>query len=174
MDPLNIKIDFTGVSAATGGIAVLPAGMHTGSIVDFQHFPDEKDPECKELNGVLYAYMNTDGLRHRERYDLDSPTAKRYLKSFLISAGVPEAKLTGTEDVPFHKLSGRTVYFSYTPPQVDEKGKAVTGSYAKYTFYPQSRFEAMNTALSSSEDSAPVNGKTKDKDSGDEFEYLLS
>lgn len=171
MEKLNIKIDFTGISAATGGIAVLPAGMHTGMIVDFQHF----DGDHEDANGVLYAYMNTDGLRHRERYDLDSQTALRYLKSFLISAGVPDAKLEKVEDIPFHKFENRTVYFSYVPPQVDEKGKAVTGSYAKYTFYPQSRFEAMNTALSSSEDAAPVNGKNQEKSgSGDEFEYLLS
>tara|TARA_R110002051_G_scaffold300053_2_gene367359 strand:+ start:109 stop:675 length:567 start_codon:yes stop_codon:yes gene_type:complete len=167
MENLNIKIDFSGITAATGGISILPAGMQMAVISEFVHYTDN--------GSVLYAYMNTDGMRHRERYDLNNENALRYLKSFLMSAGVAEAKVSSEEEIPFHKFVGRTVYFNYVPPQVGEDGKAVSGSYPKYTFYSKDRFESMAQAMSSSEDVAPPNGKKQEKSgSSDEFEYLLS
>lgn len=166
---ININLDFTNVSAATGGISVLPSGLHTGVIEEFAHFTDS--------GSVLYAYMNTDGMRHRERFNLDNEKALPFVKAFLLSAGVADAKLAGQTEIPFHKFVGRTVYFNYIAPSVDENGKATQGSYAKYTFYSKGRYQAM-LAMSSGDttETAPANGTAKPKaeGNGDDFEFLLS
>ena len=168
---INIKIDFTNVSAATGRISILPSGLHIGVIEEFAHFTDS--------GSVLYVYMNTDGMRHRERFNLDNEKALPFVKAFLLSAGVPDGKLAGKTEIPFNKFMGRTVYFNYIAPTVDEKGKAVQGSYAKYTFYSKDRYQAM-AALNSEADSvetkvATNNGTATVKaEGGDDFEFLLS
>lgn len=163
---ININIDFTNVSAATGGISILPSGLHIGVIEEFAHFTDS--------GSVLYVYMNTDGLRHRERFNLDNEKALPFLKAFLLSAGVPDAKMAGETEIPFHKFVGRMVYFNYAAPNTDESGKATQGSYAKYTFYSKGRYDAMS-ALSSSEETTTTNGTGTTKPEGDDnFEFLLS
>ena len=138
MDPLNLTIDFTGVSAASGGLGILSPGLHTGTIAEFQFFED---------SGRLYAYIITDGIRHRESFNVTNPKSFSFIKSFCMSAGLPEAKLTGEIDLPFHKLCGQKVYFNYTPPQLDENGKAQTGSYPRYAFYPKNRYEQMASSM---------------------------
>jgi hypothetical protein len=65
------------------------------------------------------------------------------LKAFLVSAGLPESKLEGKSKIPFHKMSGRTIYFNYVPPEMDSQGKAIQGSYPKYTFYTKGRYTQM-------------------------------
>ena len=163
---INIKINFTNVSAATGGISVLTSGLHSGVIEEFAHFTDS--------GSVLYTYMNTDGLRHRERFNLDNEKALPFVKAFLLSAGVPDAKLSGETEIPFHKFAGRTVYFNYIAPSVDENGKATQGSYAKYTFYSKGRYEAMS-ALGNSEETTTTNGTGTAKPEGDDsLEFLLA
>ena len=161
---LNIEVDFSGVNAATGGLAILDPGLHTAIVDEFTHFTDS--------GNVLYAYLNTNGMTHRERFSMDNETGLAFLKAFLLSAGVPEGKLAGKSKVPFGKLVGRTVYFNYTPPRVDENGKRVAGTYPKYIFYSEARYSKMVSYQSGTpEVSAPVvtNGS---KESGD-FDFLL-
>lgn len=176
MSDLTIEIDFTGVSAATGGIAILEPGLQTAVIEEFVHYTDS--------GNVLYAYLNTSGLRHRERYNLGNDNALPFLMALLVSAGVPETKLDGKAKIPFGKIAGRTVYFNYTPPNVDAAGKRMDGSYPKYIFYPKARYERMVAITSASSDDivveAPTKSPTKSKGnskpaaSGDEFDFLLS
>tara|TARA_R100000700_G_scaffold38898_2_gene50878 strand:+ start:3526 stop:4041 length:516 start_codon:yes stop_codon:yes gene_type:complete len=169
---LTIEIDFTDISAATGGLAILDPGLHTGIIEEFVHYTDN--------GNVIYAYINTDGLTHRERFSLDSSTGLAFLKAFLKSAGVPESKLGGKSKIPFDKFTGKKVYFNYTPPKVDENGKRMAGTYPKYIFYPEVRWNKMmsyqnavpeQVAPSAPVASEPSNNGTKD---GGEFDFLLS
>jgi hypothetical protein len=180
MDTMNIELDFTDVNAA-GGLGSLPAGLHDGALVDFKHFPD---------TNRLYAYIITNGIRHRESFGLDNLNSLPFVKAFLLSAGVSESKLSGKGKVPFHKLAGRTVYFQYTPADTDENGKRCDGSYARYVFYSKAQWEQM-VAFTNVSDSdvvvedvvtkLPANGAGKAKvkaavvseSSGDDFDFLL-
>ena len=184
METLNIELDFTNVSAA-GGLGTLPAGLHTGTVVEYKHFPD---------TNRLYAYILTNGIRHRESFGLDNPNSMPFLKAFLLSAGVAETKLGGKGKIPFHKMGGRNVYFQYTPAETDSSGKRVDGSYARYVFYSKAQWEQM-AAYSNVSDSdvvieEPANGKSNgvsaaangsgspkesanSADDGDDFDFLL-
>ena len=165
---LNLEVDFSGVNAATGGLAILDPGLHSGIIDEFTHYTDN--------GNVLYAYLNTDGLTHRERFSLDHPAGLSFLKAFLLSAGVPESKLSGKGKIPFGKLVGRKIYFNYTPPRVDENGKRVEGTYPKYLFYSEARYNKMlsyqnaspQVEAAASSTAVPANGASQ----GD-FEFLL-
>ena len=189
MDNMNIELDFTGVNAA-GGLGSLPAGLHAGSIAEFKLFPD---------TNRLYAYMITNGIRHRESFGLENANSLPFVKAFLLSAGVAENKLGGKSKVPFHKLSGRSVYFQYTPADTDDNGKRLDGSYARYVFYPKSQWDQMASFANASEADvvieAPSNGAAKKpkakakkspnttpvsevsngqaESSGDDFDFLL-
>jgi len=163
-DDLSIEIDFTDVNAATGNkIGVLPAGLHTATIDEFKHYTDS--------GSVLYCYMDTDGVRHRERFNLDNAKAYPFLKAFLLSAGMPKKALAGAAQVPFNKLAGKTVRFNYSPPDLDENGAPIKGTYASYTFYDKKRFaklsEVMKPATVSS--GAPTSAASG---SGD-FDFLI-
>jgi len=173
MDPLNLTIDFTGVSAASGGLGILSPGLHTGTISEFQYFED---------SGRLYAYIITNGIRHRESFNVTNPKSFTFVKSFCLSAGLSEEKLSGEVNLPFHKLVGREVYFNYTPPQVDANGKPQTGSYPRYAFYPKSRYEQMASSVRGNasesvvrQDEPKSNGAPKPaaKSSDDGFDFLL-
>ena len=187
MDNMNIELDFTGVNAA-GGLGSLPAGLHIGSIAEFKLFPD---------TNRLYAYMITNGIRHRESFGLENVNSLPFVKAFLLSAGVAEAKLGGKSKVPFHKLSGREVYFQYTPADTDDNGKRLDGSYARYVFYPKAQWDQMASFANASEADVvvemPTNGaakkprakkapsvnpvvavsNSKAESSGDDFDFLM-
>jgi hypothetical protein len=186
METMNIELDFTDVNAA-GGLGTLPAGLHDGSLVEFKHFPD---------TNRLYAYMVTNGIRHRESFGLDNPNSLPFVKAFLLSAGVPESKLGGKGKVPFHKLEGRSVYFQYTPADTDESGKRREGSYARYVFYPKTQWDQMAAYANASDSdiviesnesngvkAAPTNGVAKEepkaakaapsKDDDANYDFLL-
>jgi len=171
MDPLNLTIDFTGVSAA-GGLGTLSPGLHTGKVAEFQYFED---------SGRLYVYIITDGIRHRDSFNTGSPKSFSFLKSFCMSAGLPEEKLSGEVAIPFHKLCGRDVYFNYTPPKLDEDGRAQSGSYPRYAFYIKNRYDQMASAMAQTpqdvkiEEAPKANGAGKPtaKASGDDFDFLL-
>ena len=146
METIAIELDFTNVSAA-GGLGVLPAGLHTGTIVEFKHFEDSKR---------LYAYMITNGVRHRESFGLANPKTLPFIKAFLVSAGVGEDKLQGLGKIPFHKFANRNVYFQYTPAEVDAGGQRKDGSFARYIFYPKAQWDQMSSWAPIVEESAPV------------------
>ena len=134
MENLTLELDFTGIITASGGLGYLKAGLHTAVVADITKYDD---------SNRLYVYMVTSGIRHRDSFNLDSAGALPFLKAFLVSAGLPESKLEGKSKIPFHKMSGRTVYFNYVPPEMDSQGKAVQGSYPKYTFYTKERYTQM-------------------------------
>ena len=134
METIAIELDFTNVSAA-GGLGVLPAGLHTGTIVEFKHFED---------SNRLYAYMITNGIRHRESFGLANPKTLPFIKAFLVSAGVGEDKLQGLGKIPFHKFADRNVYFQYTPAETDGNGQRKDGSFARYVFYPKVQWDQMS------------------------------
>jgi len=150
METVAIELDFTNVSAA-GGLGTLPAGLHEGTIVEFKYFEDSHR---------LYAYMITNGIRHRESFGLSNPKTLPFVKAFLVSAGVDESKLQSNGKIPFHKFTGKTVYFQYTPAEVNSDGQRKDGSYARYVFYPKAQWDQMSAW-------SPV---VNDDDSSDDFE----
>lgn len=179
MDELTLNIDFEGINAA-GGLGTLPAGLHTGKIAEFRHFPD---------TNRLYVYMLTGAIRHRESFGLDNPNSLPFLKAFLLSAGVPEKNVSGKNAVPFHKLAGRNVYFQYTPADTNADGSRVEGSYARYVFYQKAQWDQMFAYSDAAESDVVVEPVAETKtsapapavveaakpatNSGDDFDFLL-
>jgi len=100
-----------------------------------------------------------------------------FIMAFLISAGVPETKLQGKVDFPFHKLVGQSVYFNYTPPTMNTEGQPQEGSYPTYRFYTQTHYEQMMSVLSSTPvtngASAPSSATTTAAKSDEDFGFLL-
>ena len=174
MSELNIEIDFTGINAATGGISVLPPGLHIAAIDEFSHFTDNG-------SNKLYVYMTTDGLRHRQSWNLTSDGSKSHLMAFLLSVGYPTNKLAGKSKIPFEKLAGRMVYFNYVPPELDANGKAVQGTYPKYTFYTKKRYEKLHISQNTASAPKVDNGAGKsvmappveEPKSSNDFDFLL-
>lgn len=177
METLTIKIDFRGITPASGNkIDILPPGLNSAVITEFRHFTDKGE--------VLYVYMNTGGLNHRERFNLDNEYAKSLLMGLLVHVGVPAEKLEDKEpEIPFHNLTGRTVYFNYTPPMMDAEGKRIENSYCKYNFHSKERYENLKKYMSVSagdiEVEAPTNGAgtvvaaAKKVEPEGEFDFLL-
>lgn len=135
---VTIELDFTGQSPAGVGIGYLSTGLHSATIAEFRHYED---------SNRLYVYMVTDGIRHRDSFSL-SEKALPFLMAFLISAGVPEAKLKGKVKFPFEKLVGKNAYFNYVAPNMGANGQPVEGSYAEYRFIPEGYYNQMKKAVS--------------------------
>jgi hypothetical protein len=140
VENLILELDFTKVQqpAIGFGIAVLPAGVHKGTIFEFKTFGEGAEKR-------LYCYMDTvvDGakLRHRDSNSLDEK-AMAFLAGLLVSAGVDPGQLIGKKvKFPFHKLAARDCYFSYTPPALDNVGNPVKGSYPKYQYLTKGMYE---------------------------------
>lgn len=167
MDNLNLTLDFTGQTPAGAGLGYLNPGIHSGTIAELKHY---------EESNRLYVYIITDGIRHRESFNL-SEKAMPFIMAFLISAGVPETKLQGKVDFPFHKLVGQSVYFNYTPPTMNTEGQPQEGSYPTYRFYTQTHYEQMMSVLSSTPvtngASAPSSATTTAAKSDEDFGFLL-
>jgi len=140
MDQVIVSIDFTGQTPAGGGLGYLSPGLHTASIQDIQYYED---------SNRIYVYMSTDGVRHRESFNL-SEKGIPFMMAFLVSAGVPADKLTGKVDFPFHKLAGKAVYFNYTPPIMNASGQPQEGSYPQYRFRTEGQFNQMVKVSSTS------------------------
>lgn len=135
-DPnLTIDLDFTGINPALGsGLGFLEAGYHTGTIDDIKLY-DMQGGAC-----VLYVYLVTGDVRHREKFDLAA--GKAFILALLISAGVDPSKIVGKKArIPFDKLVGKETYFQYTPPRFDEAGRKVEKSYPKYRFYTKDQYQ---------------------------------
>lgn len=137
MDDLFIELDFSKVnSPALGmGISILKRGLHTAVVTEFKHFPAENGGKER-----LYMHMDTEGLRHRDSFGLD-PANLPFLAGAITSAGIAPNQYAGKKvKFPFHKVTGRTVYFFYTPPQTDENGNPVKGSWPKYNYFTKEMY----------------------------------
>ena len=167
MDNLNLTLDFTGQTPAGAGLGYLTPGIHSGTISELKHY---------EESNRLYVYIITDGIRHRESFNL-SEKAMPFIMAFLISAGVPETKLQGKVDFPFHKIVGKNVYFNYTPPTMNTEGQPQEGSYPVYRFYTQAHYEQMANVLSSTPvtngKAVATNGTGNTPKSDEDFGFLL-
>jgi hypothetical protein len=133
MDNLVLSLDFTGVQAQTGtGLGYLTTGFHTATITSFKVYGEGEQAR-------LYTYMLTDGVTHREAFDLTK--AKAAIKGFLLSTGLDEKKLAGSVQVPFHKLAGKSVQFYYTAPTLGSDNKPVKGGWPRYNWLTKSQFD---------------------------------
>lgn len=132
----SVIVDFTGITPSQGGIAILPEGYHTGTIAEARVL------DSRAGNPRLYIYFNTGPHRHRETFE-HTATGRPFLMSLLISAGMDGNRLKGRVEIPFTKLIGRTVYFHYEPPRVDDSGKVVKGSWASYDWYTKAQYDQL-------------------------------
>lgn len=158
MDNLVLSLDFTGVQAQTGtGLGYLSTGFHTATITSFKVYGEGEQAR-------LYTYMLTDGITHREAFDLTK--AKAAIKGFLLSAGLDEKKLAGSVQVPFHKLAGKSVQFYYTAPTLGSDNKPVKGGWPRYNWLTKAQFDAA-VAQSGGEVKAEKPSKAADLDLDD-------
>lgn len=156
-EELVLELDFSNVqNPAIGfGIAVLPAGIHMGKIAEIKAFGEGAEKR-------LYVYYDTvvDGqkLRHRDSNGLNEKSMP-FLAGLLVSASVDPKQFLGKKvKFPLHKIVGRTVYFNYTPPPLDENGNPVKGKYANYTYLTQSMYNdaAKERAAAKAADTKPA------------------
>ena len=153
----TITVDFTGTTPAGGAsLGYLSEGYHTGTVLETRQYEDNANR--------LYVYMITDGIRHRESFNL-SGNGLAFLMGFLVSAGLPEDKMSGSMKLPLDKIVNRPVFFNYTPPELEGSGRRVEGSYPRYRFYMKDQFEQIVSATSKPvssdfqvEEAAPNNG----------------
>jgi hypothetical protein len=129
-----MQVDFSNTGSVTSRMGYLTNGLHTASVLEYKTFDD---------SNRLYVYMQTEGTRHRESFNLERGLI--FLKAFLVSAGVPEDKLSASValDKILDKLINREVFFNYQAPELDSEGKRLDGSYPRYNFYPKKQFEMM-------------------------------
>ena len=134
-----MRVDFSDTGSVSTRIGYLTNGLHVATILEHKTFDD---------SGRRYIYLQTDGTRHRESFNLERGLI--FLKVFLVSAGVPEDKLSGAVELDkiLDKLVNREVFFNYQAPELDAEGKRLDGSYPRYNFYPKSQFEMMVAARS--------------------------
>jgi hypothetical protein len=173
VDNLTLEVDFSGITEGAS-LSYLTSGLHQAVIAEYNFYQDDN---------VLYVYMDTEGVRHRSSFRLNYDGGKKALLRFLISSGIKSDKLENKKvKTPFHKTVGRSVYFNYTAPTMGDDGKPVEGSWAKYEWHSQSRWEAINNMMNSSTDE-PVEPKvsngggspvTPTKESEDDFDFLLN
>ena len=174
----SLTIDFTGHSPVGGAsLGYLTQGFHSATVIETRQYEDNKDR--------LYVYMLTEGIRHRESFNLTG-NGIAFLMGFLVSAGIPEKKLEGRTKLPFDKIVNRPVYFNYTPPELDKAGRRVDGSYPRYRFYTEDQYNQMvkatNTPMSDDfqvEETSKTNGSsgkpvsTPAASSEENFDFLL-
>ena len=73
--------------------------------------------------------------------------------------------MSGSMKLPMDKVVNRPVFFNYTPPELEDNGRRVEGSYPRYRFYQKAQFEQIVSATSKPvssdfqvEAAAPTNG----------------
>jgi len=136
----TITVDFTGMTPAGGAsLGYLSEGYHTATVIETRQYEDNANR--------LYIYMITDGIRHRESFNL-SGNGLAFLMGFLVSAGIPEDKMSGSMNLPLDKIVNRPVFFNYTPPELEGTGRRVEGSYPRYRFFLKDQFEQIVSAIS--------------------------
>jgi hypothetical protein len=132
-DSIIMELDFTGVTPASGGLAVLTLGWHKGAIGDVKHFADTNGGGP----GRLAIYMDTAEGRVRESFDLAK--GQPFLLALLVSAGVVKESPNKKVKMDLSKLVGKPVHFHYTPPP-PSSGAGDT-QYAKFRFVDTATFE---------------------------------
>lgn len=132
-DPIIVQLDFTNVTPASGGLAVLETGWYKGNIGDVKHFADTKS----EGPGRIAVYMDTIGGRVRESFDLAK--GQPFILALLISAGVVKESPNKSVKLDMGKLVGHSVFFHYTAPP-PSSGAGDT-QYAKYRFVDSGTYE---------------------------------
>jgi hypothetical protein len=138
-----ISIDFTGHAPAGGlSLGYLPEGIHSAVIMESRQYEDNKDR--------LYIYMTTEGIRHRDSFNIVGKGVA-FLMGIFQSAGVPVAKMVGKiPKFPTKNLVTKTVYFQYTPPQLDETGRRVDGSWPQYRYYTEAEYKQLMSIIGES------------------------
>ena len=171
----QLELDFTGISAGSS-LGYLTSGLHKAVISDYNYFKDDN---------VLYAYLDTNGVQHRTSFRLNYDGGKKALIRFFASSGIDPKKLEDKKIAKgasvVEKTKGRTVYFNYTAPTLGDNGKPVEGSYAKYDWYTEARWNAVSKMMN--EEPAAVAEKKPNgggapivesaNDDGD-FDFLLN
>lgn len=132
-ESIILELDFTGVTPASGGLAVLNLGWYKGAIGDVKHFADTNNGGP----GRLAIYMDTADGRVRESFDLAK--GQPFLLALLVSAGVVKESPNKKVKIDFSKLVGKPVHFHYTPPP-PSSGAGDT-QYAKYRFVDATTFD---------------------------------
>ena len=159
---LTLEVDFIGIEEGRS-MGYPSSGLHTGVISGITHYEDSNS---------LYVYIDTDGVTHREKFGLSYDGGKKALLRFMNTFS--NNSLAGKKKkIPFHKFEGKTVYFNYTAPTLDESGRPVDGSYPRYAWYSKERWKSIADAMSETptvEKSSP----TKESDGATEdFDFLL-
>ena len=148
MENLTLDLDFTGITIGEG-VGYLPPGLDTGQVLEFAHFED---------SNRLYVYMLTNGIRHKQSFNLDKGLV--WLGRFLVSAGCPRDKISDRKikGFKFQNVIGHTIHFNYTPPNMDENGRAMDGSWPKYEFYTKDRYQQLQDAANLNPQDIEVEG----------------
>tara|TARA_R110000824_G_scaffold10774_10_gene47236 strand:+ start:1334 stop:1828 length:495 start_codon:yes stop_codon:yes gene_type:complete len=158
---LTLEVDFTGIEEGRS-MGYPPSGLHTGVISDITHYEDSNS---------LYIYIDTDGVTHREKFGLAYDGGKKALLRFMNTFS--KNSLAGQKkEIPFHKLKGKTVYFNYTAPTLDESGRPVDGSYPRYSWYPKDKWQSMKGVMSEKPTTQEASPPSVDNGGGD-FDFLL-
>ena len=132
-ESIVLELDFTGVTPASGGLAVLNLGWYKGSIGEVRHFADSNG----NGPGRLAVYLDTADGRVRESFDI--ARGQPFLLALLVSAGVVKDSPNKKVKMDLAKLVGKPVHFHYTPPP-PSSGAGDT-QYAKYRFVDSATFD---------------------------------
>lgn len=158
---LTLEVDFTGIEEGRS-MGYPPSGLHTGVISDITHYED---------SNALYVYIDTAGVTHREKFGLSYDGGKKALLRFMNT--ISKNSLAGQKKtIPFDKLKGKTVYFNYTAPTLDESGRPIDGSYPRYAWYSKERWQSISDAVAEKPVAQEAVSANEDN-SGEDFDFLL-
>lgn len=134
-DSLRLEFDFTGVTPASGSLAVLETGWYMGTVGDVKHFVDQNKSGDA---GRLAVYLDTTGGRVRESFDLAK--GQPFFLAFLVSVGAVKESPNKKVTLDVMKLVGKVAHFHYTAPPPSSGGGDT--QYAKYRFVDAATFKA--------------------------------
>lgn len=164
-----LEIDLEGVTAAAGLGWLREAGIYPGVITEARIYPANGDKPAK-----FYVYMGTEGINHRDSFQITEKGLK-YLKKFLMDIGIPREKLVGKLKIDTGKLLGKVAHFSYTPPTfvLNEKNQSVPadGSYPRYTYMSADLYERQQQAIQRVQ-AAPIVTATEEAEDDSSFDFL--
>lgn len=127
------ELDFTNVTPASGGLAVLATGWYKGLVGEVKVFNNDGG------GSRVAFYIDTPDGRVRESANLDNK-GMPFLLAILISAGIVKESPNKKVKLDFDKLVGKPVHFHYTAPP-PSSGAGDT-QYAKFRFVDVGTFNA--------------------------------